>query len=97
MSHKGDLTQRLSVGKRDDVAYALDVSKSIFLFDIPREQLQYLQYSVLESLKDQCVFSPKYESLSKVLPNPVHVVVFTNEEPDMTKMTEDRYEIVYLS
>lgn len=88
--------QRLSVGKRDDLAYAIDTSKRVFVFDIPRGQLEYLQYSVLESLKDQMVFSPKYESSAKVIRHKVHVVVFTNEEPDVTKMTIDRFNIKYI-
>jgi hypothetical protein len=86
-----DQTQFLSVGKRDDLAFAIDESKSIFLFDVPRGQLEFFQYSVLEKLKDQLVFSSKYASRIKVIPQPVHVVVFTNEHPDRSKMTPDRY------
>lgn len=89
--------QRLSVGKRDDLAHAIDISRSIFLFDIPRQQLEFLQYSVLEGLKDRMLFSPKYESTCKILSHNSHVVVFTNEEPDMTKLTRDRYIKKYLS
>ena len=55
-----ELTQILSIGKRDDLALTIDESKRYFLFDIPRSQSEYLQYSVLESLKDRIVFSPKY-------------------------------------
>jgi len=85
--------QRLSVGKRDDLAYAIDTSKRVFVFDIPRGQLEYLQYSVLEQLKDQMIFSPKYESSAKVIRHKVHVIVFTNEDPDYGKMTNDRYRV----
>lgn len=85
--------QRLSIGKRDDLAYAIDCSKSLFVFDIPRGQLEYLQYSVLEQLKDRMIFSPKYESTTKILMKTPHVIVFTNEEPDYNKMTSDRYEV----
>ena len=94
LTEKGDLTQRLSVGKRDDIAHTIDVTKSIFLFDIPRGQLQYLNYAILESLKDQLVFSPKYESVSKVFAHRVHVVVFSNETPDMNLMSADRYVVI---
>lgn len=96
-SHYPDLCQRLSIGKRDDIAHALDVSKRVFFFDIPRGSLQYLQYGVLESMKDQMVFSPKYESICKVFTDKVHVIVFTNEEPDQTALTHDRYLITRLS
>ena len=49
--------------------------------------------SVLEKVKDQLVFSSKYASRVKVLPHPVHVVVFSNEQPDMAVTTEDRYNV----
>lgn len=88
-----DRVQRLSIGKRDDLAYAIDESKSIFLFDVPRSQSEFLQYSVLESLKDGMVFSTKYQSRSKRL-SPSHVVVFMNEQPDMNKLSQDRYQII---
>lgn len=91
-----DDIQRLSVGKRDDLAFAIDCSKRVFVFDIPRGQSEYLQYSILEQLKDRMVFSPKYESSTKILRERPHVVVFMNEQPDMNKMTRDRYRIVTL-
>jgi len=91
-----DETQVLSVGKRDDLAHAIDCTKSIFLFDIPRGSMEFLQYSVLEKLKDQMVFSGKYESGLKVLPQQVHVVVFCNEEPNLLALSPDRFNIVNL-
>lgn len=95
-THNSDKTQLLSVGKRDDIAHAIDPHKSIFLFNIPRGGMEYLQYTILEQLKDRVVFSPKYGSRTKILNNKVHVAVFCNEEPDLSKMTDDRYVIVNL-
>jgi len=88
--------QALSVGKRDDLTFAIDTSKSIFIFDIPRLGMEFLQYSVLEKLKDQILFSAKYASRTKFLPHPVHVVVFSNEFPNMEALTEDRFNITTL-
>lgn len=88
-----DDTQILSIGKRDDLAYAIDVTKRYFFFDVPRCNMEFLQYSVLESLKDQIVFCNKYQSKTKVFPKPVHVIVFCNERPDYSKMTDDRYMV----
>ncbi|AXH76773.1 MAG: putative viral replication protein [Taphiavirus pestrotis] len=85
--------QRLSVGKRDDLAHAFDPSVTHLFLDIPRTQLEFLQYSFLESVKDRMVFSPKYDSCCKMLDHDVHVVVFCNEEPDYNKLTNDRYDI----
>ena len=89
-----DGTQFLSVGKRDDLAFSVSVQSDLFVFDIPRGSMEYLQYGFLEQLKNQLVYSPKYSSVTKVLKRTPHVVVFCNEEPDMTKLTEDRYVII---
>lgn len=93
MTKKPNHCQLLSIGKRDDLAHAIDESKSIFLFNVPRGQMEYLRYEVLEQLKDQTVFSPKYLSTMKILEKTPFVAVFSNEHPDMDKMTEDRYNI----
>lgn len=85
--------QVLSIGKRDDIAYVIDVSKDIFLFSIPRTQMEYLNYSILEQLKDRMVFSTKYQSTMKILLKTPHVIVFCNENPDATKLSADRYVI----
>lgn len=89
-----DDAQKLSIGKRDDISYAIDEFKRIFLFDVPRGSMEYLNYNIFEQLKDQLVFSVKYESRTKILRQKVHVIVFCNEEPDMNKMTGDRYVII---
>lgn len=88
--------QLLGVGRRDDMAYVVDPDKDIFLIDVPRSQAEYLQYSVLEMLKNRMVMSNKYGSTMKVLRKLPHVVVFMNEHPDMTKLSEDRYRITNL-
>lgn len=85
--------QVLSSGKRDDLALTIDETKDVFLFDIPRGGLDFLQYSILEKLKDRMIFSPKYCSTVKVLQKLPHVIVFCNEDPDQTKMSVDRYDI----
>lgn len=94
LSEHPEQTQVLSIGKRDDLAHAIDESKSVFLFDLPRSQSEFLQYSVLEQLKDRMVFSPKYMSRTKKLTHTPHVVVFMNEHPDMLKLSRDRYDII---
>lgn len=86
--------QVLSCGKRDDVAHAIDVDKRIFLFNIPRKSMEYFNYNIIEQLKDRMVFSPKYDSQTKILNNNPHVVVFSNEYPKMDDMTADRYVII---
>lgn len=92
-----DEVQMLSIGKRDDLAYAIDETKRIFLVNVPRDSMEFLNYAVLEMLKDRLVFSTKYQSRTKQLSHVPHVVVLSNEEPDRTKMTHDRPRITRLS
>jgi len=86
--------QLLGCGKREDIAHTIECDKSVFLINVPRGSMEFLNYGILEQMKDRLVFSPKYESKMKVLLHKVHLVVFSNEFPDMEKMTFDRYNVV---
>lgn len=86
-------TQFMSVGKRDDLAHIVEPQTKYFLFDVPRGQMEFFQYSIVEQLKNRLVFSPKYLSRTKTLYKMPHVVVFSNEMPDFEKLTHDRFNI----
>lgn len=92
LSKNPDRVQILGPMKRDDLAYMIDPTKSVFLLNIPRGGMEYLQYPVLEMIKDRLVVSPKYHSVLKRLP-PSHVVIMSNEMPDMEKMSADRFVV----
>lgn len=94
LTHHFDKVQVLSVGKRDDVTYVIDTNKSIFLFDVPRGQMMFFRYEVLEQLKNRIIHSNKYQAVVKYLPAVPYVAVFSNEEPDMTALSEDRYNVI---
>lgn len=96
MYTKHEDVQLLSIGKRDDIAYAIDATKRIYFFNIPRGGMEFLQYTNLEGLKDRVVFSTKYQSTTKLLTQTPHVVVFCNEEVDRNKMSADRYKVTRL-
>jgi len=89
--------QVLGPGKRDDLAHCVEVDTRIFLFNVPRGSMQFLNYGLLENLKDRMVLSPKYDSKMKILRSVPHVIVFSNEDPDMDKMSADRYIVNALS
>jgi len=94
LSHP-ETTQILSIGRREDLSFAIDERKSIFLFDLPRSTGEFAPYTIFEQLKDRRIFSNKYQSRMKILTAPaVHVVVLMNEYPDMTKLSADRYNII---
>lgn len=92
-----DRVQRFEFGKRDDYAYSLDPSKSIFVFDVPRGKMEFFSYGIAESIKNKFVYSGKYDSTCKYLMNNAHVVVFSNEYPNMEKLSLDRYRVTILN
>lgn len=91
-----DYTQVFSIGKREDIAHVLDASRHVVLFNVPRGGMQFLNYGLLEMIKDRYVVSLKYQGTVKVFTKKTHVVVFCNEMPDMNAMSSDRYYITRL-
>lgn len=84
--------QYLEPGKKADMAHSLENDKRVLFVNVTRQQVDHLQYSFLESVKDGMVFSPKYESGMKFLPK-MHVVVMMNQEPDYGLLSHDRYDV----
>lgn len=71
----------------------IDESPKIILVDIPRCSIDYVNYGLLEKLKDGIFYSGKYEGGLCIYDNP-HVIVFGNELPNFGKMSGDRWKIV---
>ena len=91
---KNDRCQVIQPAKKADMAYALDPTIRVLFVDAPRsKQGEYLQYDFLEDVKNGYVFSTKYESRVKQLEK-CHVIVMMNEDPDMEKLSQDRYRII---
>ena len=88
-----DSTQVLKFARHADMAYALEPHIRTLFLNCSRQQCEFMSYDFLESVKDGMVFSTKYESVVKTL-GKVHVVVLMNELPDMTKLSDDRYQII---
>jgi len=64
----------------------------IVLINIPRSSLDFVSYTGLEEIKDMFFFSGKYEGGMVCGASP-HVFIFANEEPDLHKMSVDRFKI----
>lgn len=65
----------------------------LILINIPRSfNSDYLSYEALENIKDMYFYSGKYEG-GQVCGNPPHLMVFSNEEPDYEKCTQDRWQV----
>lgn len=89
-------------GKKDNVFNQVknmfDEKKqpAIILLDVPRTSLEYINYGVIEQLKNGLIYSGKYEGGICAFPIP-HVICFANCSPDLNSMSLDRWNIVNLS
>ncbi len=79
-------------GKNADIAHAWN-GEPIVVFDYSRTNQEHLNYGILEAVKNGVVFSPKYQSTSKMFPPPT-VICFANFEPDKSKLSNDRWRVV---
>ncbi len=93
-----DDTQIIQPGKRNDMAFVIETTTRVLFMDAPRaKQGEFLQYDFLEQIKDGMVSSYKYTCVNKCFPHKVHVVVMMNQDPDMTKLSTDRYVLINLN
>ena len=82
-------------GKSVDICFAYDC-EPIVIFDYVRDAEGYVNYAVIEQLKNGILTSSKYESRTKIFATP-HVLVFANFAPDQSKFSRDRLSIIELN
>lgn len=89
-------------GRGNDCKYGIikykeieGVYPEIIIYDIPRTALDYVNYEALESIKNGLFFCGKYES-SQVIMNCPFIFCFANAEPDLTKLSADRWIVKQL-
>lgn len=80
-----------------DTAFMIDATNLIYLFDIPRGEMENFSYPIIESMKNRLLFSTKHSTVMKRFAVTPHIIVMCNELPDMTLMAPDRYNIYHLS
>lgn len=66
------------------------------IIDIPRSSKGYTEhlYNIMEKIKDGLLYSGKYEGGTILYEKPPHIIVFSNEEPSVEKMSKDRWNIM---
>eukprot|EP01046_Picozoa_sp_COSAG06_P052502 COSAG06_NODE_8831_length_2059_cov_172.021939_2_plen_287_part_00 len=65
----------------------------LILINLPRSfNNDYLSYTGIEEVKDMCFYSGKYEG-GMVVGNSPHIIIFSNELPDLNKLSKDRWNI----
>lgn len=82
-------------GKYADIMNHVYMSKNVkvFIIDVPRSSGNSVSYNALESIKSGIIFNSKYETGQKFI-NPPHVIVFSNEPPELEKLSKDRWNII---
>lgn len=84
----------LAGGRASDAAYAWNSeAQDVIVFDFTREKQDYVSYSLIEQMKNGTIFSSKYESGQKVSSLKMKIIVFSNFEPDQSKLSADRWSI----
>lgn len=83
-------------GKKADIMKACfdyDFNRyNVVVIDIPRDNGNKVSYKSIESIKNGCIFSSKYESGFKAFNSP-HLIVFSNFPPEMDKLSMDRWVV----
>lgn len=81
-------------GEKKDILYHVTQSKKkeIILVDLPRSQKNLISFAAIEQIKNGHIFNEKYES-NATLFKPPHLVIFSNYEPMLDKMSRDRWDV----
>lgn len=82
-------------GKTADIKYGYKGQK-IVVFDLCRSETEYINYGVIENIKNGRFFNTKYESEQRIFLTKPKVVVMMNQLPDQQKLSSDRFQIFLL-
>lgn len=88
--------QVLGMLNGDEKKQILPQEPEVILLDIPRSSEGYINYGVLEQLKNGLIYSGKYEGGCAAFGD-VHVIVFANFMPDMEAFSQDRWDIIRIN
>ena len=83
--------------KTTDFAFAYN-EEPIVIFDLARDSEGAVNYHLMEEIKNGSLWSPKYESSVKNFHHStVIVLVFSNFEPNYSKLSYDRWRMFHLT
>lgn len=82
-------------GKKADVQHAWKGQRYV-VFDLSRQKQEYMNYDTIEEFKNGLICKSKYDSKT-VVTEFCKVVVFANWDPDLSKLSQDRWELVCLN
>ncbi len=86
-------------GKKDNIFNQIKIHMElekipkIIILDIPRHNIEYINYGVIEQIKNGLIYSGKYEGGKYRFPYP-HIIIFANSPPNLNKLSLDRWNII---
>lgn len=81
-------------GKKNDILYcAAEYNSEIYIWDLERSMEEYISYGAIEKIKNGYFMCSKYES-KPIIRNSPHIYIFANFQPDTSKLSKDRWNII---
>lgn len=87
-----------TMNKSADILTLVEEHYKTYLLDLPRSyDVHYCPFNALEQIKNGFVTEGKLKKTARMLNfAPPHIVVFSNDDPEMTKISHDRWKIIRL-
>lgn len=80
----GATVRDLATMVHEDMSYCIfDIARSSTADDVP--------YAIIEGLSNGTITSGKYQPKIIKLKNPIHIIIFSNTVPDVSKLSRDRF------
>ena len=73
-----------------DIAHLIKGNEKGYCFDVSRDSIHSFSYSTLEAIKNGYVATGKYSGKICMF-SPLPTVIFANDYPDMSKLSQDRW------
>lgn len=88
----------MTMNKSADMLTLVEEHYKTYLIDLPRSyDTQYTPYNAIEQIKNGFVTEGKLKKQARrLIFAPPHVVIFSNSEPDQSKMSGDRWKIIFI-
>jgi len=90
----------ITASKSADIVTMIEPSDKMIIFDFPRcsNVGTFCPFNALEQIKNGLITDGKLKKKAlTVCMNSPHVVIFANEQPDMSKLSKDRWIIIDLN
>lgn len=88
----------VTMNKSADILTVVEEKYKTYMIDLPRSyDVQYTPFNAIEQIKNGYVTEGKLKKTARTLSfAPPHVVIFSNEYPDRSKLSKDRWNIIVL-